>query len=130
MNHWHSLSLTALMFVAAATVNPTVCVAADESGAQMGIDELKTRLALTPEQQAQIAPLADERRSRLEGIRGKMSSAASRQEKRAVLQEAKSIQDDFAAKVEPLLSSEQKTEWKKMREEARSKMLERWRSNR
>lgn len=129
MNRWYSLSLAALLFIGAGGVQPAV--AADASGApaaQMNIDELKARLNLTPEQQAQIEPLAEARRSKLEGIRGKLDSASSRKDKRAVLQEAKAAQDEFTSKVEPLLTAEQKTEWQKMREETRSKMLERFKN--
>jgi hypothetical protein len=129
VNHWYSLSLTALMYVATATVQPAVA-AEEPATMQTNIDDLKARLNLTPDQQAKIAPLAEERRAKLEGIRGKLSSASSRKEKREVLQEAKAIQDDFAGKVEPLLTPEQQAEWQKIREETRSKMIERWRSNR
>jgi len=125
---WQAWSLTALLYVASPAI--PAAAAAEEPAAQLSIEDLKARLSLTPEQQEKIAPLAEERRAKLEGIRGKLSSAASRQDKRAVLQDAKAIQDDFASKVEPLLTAEQKTEWTRMRAEARSKMIERWRSNR
>lgn len=126
MDHWRSLSLTALLFVATIGMQPAV--AAEVPAAQMNLDELKARLNLTPEQQAQIVPLAEARRAKLEGMRSKLDSASSRRDKRAVLQEAKAVQDEFTSKVEPLLTAEQKTEWQKMREEARSKMKERFKN--
>jgi hypothetical protein len=126
VDHWRSLSLTALLFVATSGLQPAV--AAEIPATQMNIDELTARLNLTPEQQAQIAPLAETRRSKLEGIRGKLDSASSRRDKRAVLQEAKAVQDEFTSKVEPLLTAEQKSEWQKMREETRSKMKERFKN--
>lgn len=129
MNRWYSLSLAAFLFVGANGLQPAVAADASEApAAQMNIDELKARLNLTPEQQAQIAPLAEARRSKLEGIRGKLDSASSRKDKRAVLQEAKAAQDEFTSKVEPLLTAEQKTEWQKMRAETRSKMKERFKN--
>lgn len=130
MNHWYSLSLTALLYISTATLQPVMAADATPAAPSIGIDELKARLQLTPDQQAKIAPLAEERRAKLEGMRDKLNSASSRRDKRAVLQEAKAAQDDFAAKVEPLLTPEQQTEWQKIREETREKMLERWRSNR
>lgn len=101
---------------------------AQESPAVAGIEELRSRLNLTPEQEAQIAPYAEQRREKLEKIRNRTSSTTSRRDKRAALQEAKSAQDEFQRNVEPLLTKEQQAEWKKMREEARVQMKERLRN--
>ncbi|HKE94231.1 MAG TPA: hypothetical protein VKB34_08010 [Povalibacter sp.] len=99
---------------------------ADAPAAQMSIDELSSRLHLTPEQQSKIAPLAAQRKTKLEEIHGKMSSATSRQDKHALMQQAKQAQDEFTKGVNPILTQDQQAEWKKMRDEARSHMKEQW----
>ena len=93
----------------------------------MSMDELSSRLHLTPEQQDKIKPLAEQRRARLEDIHGRMSTAASRRDKFSLMQEAKQAQDEFVAGVEPLLTAEQQGEWKQMRDEAREQMKTRLR---
>ena len=93
----------------------------------MSMDELSSRLHLTPEQQDKIKPLAEQRHARLDDIHGRMSTAASRRDKFSLMQEAKQAQDEFVAGVEPLLTAEQQGEWKQMRDEAREQMKTRLR---
>lgn len=109
---------------------PQIAAAADvvSPAPQISIEELRTRLNLTPQQQEQIAPLVEERKAKMEPIRAKVDSAASRREKLAVLQEAKAVQDDFNSKVQPILTQEQQAEWQKIREELRERMKERRRN--
>ena len=95
---------------------------------QIGIDDLRARLNLTPEQQATIAPYAEERKAKMEPIRSKLASATSRRDKLALAKEAKAIQDDFSAKVQPVLTPAQQAEWQKIREEMREQMKERLRN--
>jgi hypothetical protein len=105
--------------------------AADESpvsAPQITMEELRTRLNLTPQQQEQIAPLIEERKAKMEPIRAKASSTASRREKIALFQDAKTVQDDFNSKVQPILTQEQQAEWNKIREELRERMKERRRN--
>ncbi|MFL6617255.1 MAG: hypothetical protein ACJ8MH_01560 [Povalibacter sp.] len=94
---------------------------------QMNMEELTSRLHLTPEQQEKIKPFAEQRRAKLEDIHGRMSNAASRRDKFPLMKEAKQAQDEFVSKVEPLLTPEQQGEWKKMRDEAREQMKTRLR---
>ena len=128
MQYRYSIVATLAMSLGCAMSQPVVAADVPAPTAQMNIDEMRARLALTPEQQAQIAPLAEERRTKMEGIRTRLASASSRRDKRAVLQDAKAIQDDFAGKVEPLLTPTQQAEWKKMREEMRAQMKQRVRN--
>lgn len=95
---------------------------------QMKVEGLRSRLALTPEQEEKIAPLVRERNEKFQALRAKSNPNASKSEKRALLQEARGIQDDFVARVEPLLSQEQKKEWEAIRKETRKEIAERWRS--
>jgi predicted HAD superfamily phosphohydrolase len=95
---------------------------------QLRIDELRTRLALTSEQEARIAPLIQARNEKLKALRDSTDPNASRREKLSTLKEARAIQQELVAQVEPLLSKEQKKEWevirKEMREVARERMRE------
>ena len=128
MQYRYSIVATLAMSLGGAMWQPVVAADVPARAAQVNIEELRERLALTPEQQAQIAPLAEERRTKMEGIRTRLASASSRQDKRSALKDAKAIQDDFAGKVEPLLTPAQQAEWKKMREEMRAQMKQRVRN--
>lgn len=106
----------------------SVSLAASSAPAEMSIDQLKSRLNLTAEQEAKIAPYLETRKSKLQAAQGKLTSASSRRDKRAALQEAKQAQDEFVKNVEPVLTAEQQTEWQKIRAEAREQMKERLRN--
>lgn len=106
----------------------SVSLAASSAPAEMSIDQLKSRLNLTAEQEAKIAPYLETRKSKLQAAQGKIASASSRRDKRAALQEAKQAQDEFVKNVEPVLTPEQQTEWQKIRAEAREQMKERLRN--
>ena len=84
---------------------------------QLKFEELRERLALTPEQEAKIAPLVQERNEKLKALRGSSGAEPSRRERLAMLKEARSIQQDFVERVEPMLTAEQKKEWAAIREE-------------
>lgn len=98
--------------------------------AEMGIEQLKSRLNLTPEQQSKIQPYADARKAKLQEVHAKMQHATSKRDKRAVMQEARKAQDDFVRNVDPLLTADQQAEWKKIRSEAREKMKKQWQERR
>ena len=99
---------------------------ADQTPEQV-IAELKSRLNLTAEQEAQIKPLAETRRTKLQALKPQMQSATTRRDKGKVMREAKQIQDNFVAAVEPILTTDQRSEWKKMRDEGREQMKQRLR---
>jgi hypothetical protein len=108
-------------------------VAADDAGskgevAQLAMEKLRDRLALTPDQEARIAPLVQARNQKLQALRGSMDADASRRQKRGALKEARAIQSDFVEKVEPLLTTEQKKEWEVLRKEMRDEMMQRVRN--
>lgn len=96
--------------------------------AEMRIQELRERLALSPEQEQQLAPLLQQRNARLQELRAKQGPDSSRREKRALLKEARAIQEDFTAQIKPILTAEQMREWEAFRKEARAEATERYRS--
>ena len=89
------------------------------------LDTVRSRLNLTPEQDSKIVPLFERRLSELQQTRVKLEQAPSRQEKRAVLRDAKRQGDSFNTSVESLLNTEQKSEWREIRKETREKFKER-----
>lgn len=99
-------------------------------GADATLEEMRSRLALTPEQEAQISPLVVDRNAKLKALRESSDPNGSRREKLGTLKQARGIQQDFVKQVEPLLSKEQKKEWAAMREEMKGTAKERWREKR
>jgi hypothetical protein len=88
------------------------------------MEDMTSRLNLTEAQQAQIAPLLEQRNKQLKALRGNLPADASRRQKLKSLRESRSIQQEFVGKVSPALTREQKAEWEKMREEMRDKATE------
>lgn len=84
-------------------------------------ETFKTRLKLTPEQEEQIRPILQDETGKLRAIRDKYEGQTSRRAKRSMLKDAKGVRDDARKRIEPLLTEEQKAEWKKLREEMRER---------
>jgi hypothetical protein len=89
---------------------------------QQRVAEAKTRLKLTADQEAKIKPLIQQSEQELKALREKYGTQVSRADKRHMLQEARGIQQKFQSQVEPILNSEQKAEWAKMKSEAKDKI--------
>jgi hypothetical protein len=119
------LFLMLLAMLALCIVLPRGAVAAEEAPAQIAMEELATRLNLTAEQQAQIAPALEQRNTRLKAMAGEINADSSRREKLKALRQARSIQKEFVGKVSPVLTKEQAAEWEKFRDEARDRLKER-----
>jgi hypothetical protein len=124
--------LRSLLFALIALTGLSIAPAAEITDAQQQafetkIQELRTRLALTPEQEQKIAPLLEARNQKLRDLRAKYGQDASRREKLGMMREAKAIQKDFDAQLEPILTKEQMKEWQQFRDEARAAARERYR---
>ena len=100
----------------------------DAARLQAVIAEAKARLKLTPEQEAKLRPLVEERTAKLKAIRDKHAGDDSRRARRAMYREARPVLDDYQEKVREILTPEQEAEWKKMRAEARERLKERYRA--
>lgn len=94
------------------------------------MEELSTRLSLTPEQQALIGPLLEERNRSIQTLVEGLDATSSRREQLQALRQARSIQEEFVSQVTPALTPEQAAEWKKLREEAQDKLEQAWKSRR
>ena|SRR5262245_34169974 len=94
------------------------------------LGEIRDRLQLTPEQVAQIKPILEEEAQRLKAVLDKHQGATSRRAKLKMLREMRPIQEDARERITPLLTPEQRTEWKKIREELRAEAKERYKQGR
>jgi hypothetical protein len=90
------------------------------------IDVVRARLNLTPQQEATLTPLFQQRATTLQETRARYEQAASRSEKQDVLRAAKSATQSFNTQVESVLNNEQKAEWRELRDETREKVKERY----
>src|SRR5688572_15467222 len=90
------------------------------------IDVVRSRLNLTPEQEATLTPLFQQRATDLQRMRARYEQAASRRGKQDVLRAAKSATQSFNTQVESVLNNEQKAEWRELRDETREKVKERY----
>jgi hypothetical protein len=104
---------------------PSLAPAAEDPQAEVMIDELANRLKLTDEQRARIAPALEERNDRMRELLAQREAAASRRQRIALAREARDIQQDFVGRVNPVLTSEQQVDWKRLREEMRAKLKDR-----
>jgi periplasmic protein CpxP/Spy len=90
------------------------------------IDVVRNRLHLTPEQEAKLRPMFQQREQQLYETRSKLEAAASSTGKREVLKAAKADARTFNEQVEGVLDSSQKAEWRELRDETRDKVKERY----
>lgn len=88
------------------------------------IDVVRSKLELTPDQEAQLVPLFERRLGQLQDTRAKLEEAASEADKRTVLRDAKGMQTEFNAQVEKLLSPSQVAKWRELRTQTREKLKE------
>ena len=84
--------------------------------AQDRIAHLKEELNLTDDQVAKLKPVMQEEGKKLRELRS--DTTLSREDK---LSKVKTIHQDLAAKVKPILTTEQYSKWEKMQEGARKR---------
>ncbi len=90
------------------------------------IDAVRSRLHLTPEQEARLTPLFQQRAVDIQSARHKLETATTRTDKQAVMKAAKHDAQAFNTQVEAVLDQKQKHDWRDMRDEAREKVKERY----
>ena len=124
--------------IRAATMSMAIVLAATSAGAiaqhpavdpaavQAALQEAKARLQLTPEQEAQLKPLMQERNQALKAIRDKHAGDDSRRSRRAMFREAEPVIENYQARVRTILNDAQYAEWEKMRAEARDRLKEQY----
>jgi hypothetical protein len=97
--------------------------------AKQRMEEIRQRLNLTPEQQEQIRPILMEEFERLRALREK-AGGGGRRDRRQMARELRDIQSDTEKKLKPILTPEQMAEYRKIREEARSRFRDQMRNRR
>ncbi len=93
---------------------------------QAAVEEAKARLKLTPEQEAQLKVLRQERNEALKAIRDRHAGDRTRRARRAMFREAEPVIENYQARVRTILDESQYAEWEKMRAEARDRLKERY----
>lgn len=116
-----SVVLTLVALLAAAQEPAT-----DPASLQAALQEARTRLQLTPEQEAQLKPLMQERNAGLKAIREKYAGDDSRRARRAMFREAEPVVENYQARVRTILNDAQVAEWEKMRAESRERLKEQY----
>lgn len=123
-------TLALLQLLSAAPAAAAEGDGARREAAEVRIEELKQRLALTPEQEARLAPMIEARNDKLRKLRDSNGGDTSKRARFKTMKQARKIQEDFIAQVEPILTREQQAEWQKIRGEVRAAAKERMRERR
>jgi len=89
------------------------------------LDNISRQLELSPEQEARLRPIFQNRMYELQQSQLLLQRATTPQRKDAVLQEAKKAGDEFNMQVESVLTPSQKHEWREIRSGVREKVKER-----
>ena len=110
---------------------PAASALADETPAppdlQARLAELKSRLNLSEEQQAELKPLLEQHAAAMKSIRGEYPAELSRKDKRAMAKAMRGQQAKFKEQLGGVLTPEQMAEWETMHQEMREQAKERWR---
>jgi len=93
------------------------------------MDVVRNRLSLTPEQEARLVPIFEQRIGELQQLREQLAKATSDQQKRDLMRGAKQGQEAFNTQVEAVLDASQKSEWQELRAQTREKVKERYEQN-
>jgi membrane-associated HD superfamily phosphohydrolase len=119
---------TALLTIAVLAVCAVPAVASgDDQAAKVEavadrLSEMKDRLQLTPDQTAAIKPLLEDQVAKFKEVRSGLGDGATFSAKRDAAKQVKALSDDFAKKVNAILTPEQQAEWKKIRAENKDRM--------
>lgn len=126
------MKLPTLLFAAIILLaTPAATALADEAPAapdpQARLAELKSRLNLSDEQQAELKPLLEQHAATLKSIRAQYPAEPSRKDKRAMVKAMRGQQAKFKEQLAGVLTPEQMAEWEAMQKEMREQAKERWR---
>lgn len=121
------LALTLLSFTTLALAQ-TAPSAAVSGQALERLEQIKQRLALTPEQTEQLKPIFADEIQQLKALQSKYGSSDSRRSRMKMMREAKQIREESDKKLKTVLSKQQMSELQKMREEWRAEMKARRKS--
>jgi Spy/CpxP family protein refolding chaperone len=86
------------------------------------MEGLQARLKLTPDQMEKLKPILQQEMTELRGVRDKHSGDSSRRGKLSMAREMKGVQDKYDDSINAILTPEQQTEWKKIKEERKQEL--------
>jgi hypothetical protein len=86
------------------------------------LEVVRQRLDLTDAQYEKLLPIFQQRLAELQTLNTKLQQAASDQQRKQVLRDARHGANTFNSQVVKVLSSSQKNGWRKLRDEAREKV--------
>lgn len=86
------------------------------------LDVVRQRLALTDAQYVKLQPIFQQRLAELQILQGRLQQSVSDQERKQVLRDVKRGANTFDSQVARVLSTPQKSDWRKLRDEAREKV--------
>lgn len=95
---------------------------------QQRLAEMADRLKLTPDQKQRIEPILRDEMSKVRDIRAKYQGQQGN--RRAMMQEMRAVQGDVDKQLGGILTADQMTELRKMRQENRDRMRENMRERR
>jgi hypothetical protein len=112
--------------VPASAGQETAAQPAPGAGEQAGkrLEQIKTRLALTPEQVEEVRPILQDEVQKLKALR-ETQSGGGRRDRRKLGRELKRIQGETDDRLKKVLSKEQMKELKKLRDEWRQQLRDR-----
>ena len=121
-----SAALVALLFAGSSNAAEEPETLSTEQ-VQQRFAEAQARLELSPAQTQQLRALMEDHAEILRGIRQQYGATPSKQDKRAMMKQARKVQQEFRGELEKILTPEQLTEWDSMREAWRAQARERYR---
>ena len=89
---------------------------------QERLEKLKERLKLTPKQTETLKPMIQAEVAELSAIKEKYVSDTSRRGKVSMVREMKPIYERYQRQIQAVLTPEQQTEWKKIKDERKKEL--------
>ena len=94
--------------------------------AQERLDQLKTRLKLTPEQTEELKPIVKQEVEEMRAVRERLGSDTSGRGRATMLREMKGVQEKYTPQINAILTPEQQQEWKKIKDERKQQLKEQY----
>ena len=116
------MQLRSLIFAAILSVSAHAQEQVPQPGARL--EQLQQRLNLTEDQRAKIRPILVEEFMKVQAIRANYDGQTSRRSRLKMLRELRDVQQNLDKRVTPILTNEQRAEWKRIREERKEELRE------
>jgi Spy/CpxP family protein refolding chaperone len=94
------------------------------SQAQERLAELQTRLKLTPDQTEKLRPVIQQEMAELKAVKDKYAMDTSHNGRKNMFRDMKKVQEKYSGQIAAVLTPEQQSEWKKIKEERKQEYKE------